>query len=97
MNKQEEEAIKKISKIVEECEYVPANEYKILLNLIKQQQKELKRLGGENQYLVEELFKNCIPKDVIREKLKFYETLPNVGIFQSKEAIIRVLKELLGE
>lgn len=61
MNKQEEEAIKKISKIVEE------------------------------------LFENYIPKDVIREKLKFYETLPNVGIFQSKEAIIRVLKELLGE
>lgn len=44
-----------------------------------------------------ELKENYVPKEAIREKIKQYESLPNVAIFQSKEPIIRVLKELLGE
>ena len=44
-----------------------------------------------------ELKENYVPKEAIREKIKQYESLPNFAIFQSKEPIIRILKELLGE
>ena len=118
MNKQEEEAIKKISNIVEECEYefkkagykcnyfdgdtpIPVNEYKILLNLIKHQQKKLKRLDRENQHLFEELFENYISKELIRKKIKEIEDSLKEDCIALHEfqrlAKIDVLKELLGE
>lgn len=48
-------------------------------------------------YELEHKDKFYVDKEVIREKIKEYKEIPSFGIFQSKEPIIRVLKELLGE
>lgn len=73
---------------------------KIVLNLLEKQQKEIEALKQENEYLncvCESDADNFIHKDKIREKIETFKNLPNLGIFQSKEPIIRVLTELLGD
>ena len=79
---------------------------KTIKKLIDKQQKEIERLYKDNYRLDRENqlkferavdISDYIPKEAIREKIKQYESLPNVAIFQSKEPIIRILKELLGE
>lgn len=70
---------------------------KALLNLMDRLKRDNKKLDIENQKLFEDTIENYISKDVIREKIKELKEIPSFGIFQSKEPIIRVLKELLGE
>lgn len=72
--------------------------YKRIAEMNLKDGEEFKNEMCEHRCILKsELEENYISKELIREKLKFYENLPNIGIFQGREAIIRVLKELLGE
>ena len=65
---------------------IKAIEY--IINFIENLQKENEKLRKENEKLRKEI------KEIIRKKEAF-KNLPNLGIYQSKEPIIRVLTELL--
>ena len=71
--------------------------------LIEKQQKEIEELKykykkyGKVLFTEDAIKENYVSKNEIREKIKTFKNIPNYGIFDSKEPIIRVLKELLGE
>ena len=74
-----------------------------LLNLIEKQQKEIEELEEKVKRFNDELDldyvdNNFIPKDKIREKIKEYEEEFDMGErWYTKNYIIEILKELLGE
>ena len=83
---------------------------KIVIDIIEKQKNEIEEKDKQVEILDEayrgaiieskkwfEITKNSISKEVIRDKIKDYKNIPNLGIFQSKEPIIRVLTELLGD
>lgn len=67
------------------------------------QQEEIEELKykykkyGKVLFTEDAIKENYVSKNEIREKIKTFKNIPNYGIFDSKEPIIRVLKELLGE
>lgn len=74
-----------------------------ILNLLEKYQKEIEELKykykkyGKVLFTEDAIKENYVSKNEIREKIKTFKNLPNLGIFQSKEPIIRVLMELLGD
>lgn len=82
------------------------NAGKKAFEIINKQQNEIERLlkdnyrlDRENQLKFEKAVdtSDYVSKEVIRERIETFKNLPNLGIFQSKEPIIRVLTELLGD
>lgn len=80
-----------------------SEDLEILLSLLEKQQKEIEKLKykykkyGKVLFTEDAIKENYVSKNEIREKIKTFKNIPNYGIFESKEPIIRVLKEILGE
>ena len=79
------------------------NNYLTIEEIIDKQQKEIEELKykykkyGKVLFTEDAIKENYVSKNEIREKIKTFKNIPNYGIFQSKEPIIRVLTELLGD
>ena len=75
------------------------------LNLIDKQQKEIEELNNKYNFEkvakeeIEELLENSVSKDVIREKIDDLQRYKGLVMYEkyNYDAIIRHLKELLGE
>ena len=112
MSEEEKETIERIKqeidryKAIETPKEVYITDIKILLSLIKNQQKEIEELKEKSkkceyyEMVADDLYKNSINKDKIRDKIKELEKKKNCGnsiVFWEISSQIDLLKELLEE
>ena len=108
MSEDEEKIIRQVKTMLENVTPfdMPPSRYNALetmVNLIEKQQKEIEELEEKVKRFNDELDldyvdNNFIPKDKIREKIKEYEEEFDMGErWYTKNYIIEILKELLGE
>ena len=105
---EEKKAIEECEELIKEEYYGDMYFYErrsiqIILNLLQNQQKEINELNNENKrikYFSNNLFiDDYIPKEAIREKIDDLQRYKGLVMYEkyNYDAIIRHLKELLGE